>query len=162
MRLAWERVLNNHPPKLVADGAERRWEPRRSVVSDSTLRGPSGIAQTVTVFDLSASGFSFAADTNLTVGSQVRIGIPGVGRAKAKVCRIEGSQHGCEFQIALTRAQLGAAFLSDTVVHGSFATELVGAHRFAEPEVGIWSGPIRASLIIGLPTLLWGTLALFL
>lgn len=144
-------------PQLT-DSADRRWAPRREIGSTSTLRDPFGAPLAVTVSDLSVTGFSFTADKSFPVGASVRLGIPGVGRANAIVCRKDGDLHGCEFDAPLRQSQIDAAFGSPNVFEGAFATELTETGSFPEPAVGQWSGLVRVGVIVGLSAAIWAAI----
>lgn len=88
----------------------RREQARAEVARPSTVRAGNALPRDVTVEDLSQAGFSFTSCAPIPVGTSIRIGLAGAGRACAQVTWHKGKRHGCRFYPPLTAAQVDAAF----------------------------------------------------
>lgn len=139
---------------------DRRAAPRQDVNRASTLRDESSYASDVQVRDLSETGFSVETPVPLAIGSTVSIGLPGHGRATARVVRpVEAGCYGCEFATPLTQAALARMFDGDTVVQLSVADPLPAAG--VGEDARRLPGAVRLLAIVGGSALLWaGIIAL--
>lgn len=135
---------------------DRRAGERQTINQPSTLRNDSQ-ASDVYVRDLSETGFSVATDMRLALGSTVTIGLPGRGRATARVVRQVNGGYGCEFVEALGRAEVMQTFRGGTVIQMSTSEPMVAP--LPEPEIELYPGAVRVSVIVGLSGLLWAAIA---
>jgi len=94
---------------------------RRQTELRATARTADGRPDDVTVFDVSLSGFRISAVPDLAVGSQLTLGLSGVGTRRATVIRQAGDAMGCAFDEPLSYAELRDALTGDTVVQVNFA-----------------------------------------
>lgn len=141
---------------LPSDSDDRRSAERQTINQPSTLRDERARASDVYVRDLSETGFSVATDCRLELGSTVTIGLPGRGRADARVVRQVAGGYGCEFVEALGRAEIMQTFRGGTVIHMTANAAITPA--LPEPEIKRFPGAVRLGVIIGGSALLWGGL----
>lgn len=133
---------------------DRRSAERQEINQPSTLRDGTATACDVYVRDLSETGFSVTTDATLTIGSLISIGLPGQGRAPARVVRRVQEGYGCEFMQPLTSAALMQTFRGATVVQLSSTDPII--IPLAEPEIRRFHGAVRVAVIVGSSILLWG------
>jgi hypothetical protein len=138
---------------LPSDSDDRRSAERQAINQPSTLRDEAARATDVYVRDLSETGFSVATDSRLEIGSTVTIGLPGRGRATARVVRQVTGGYGCEFVEALGRAEVMQTFRGGTVIHMTTSGPMVAP--LPEPEIRRLPGAVRLSVILGGSALLW-------
>ncbi len=150
-RMAWVAQLYSDDVR----GAERR-----SVEIDGTLRGPARTPHDVLVTDLSASGFRIPAAVALPVGSQVTLGLSGVGARAARVVRVtDGGELGCEFVSPLSPQELSLALagrqalIPFPIAYDPIASDDLYADEL--PEVTRFPGPVRVAILIGGGILAW-------
>lgn len=138
---------------LPSDADDRRSAERQTINQPSTLRDERAQANDVYVRDLSETGFSVATDSRLELGSVVTIGLPGRGRASARVVRQVPGGYGCEFTEALGRAEVMQAFRGGTVIQMTTSSPITLAAP--EPEIRRYPGAVRLGVIVGGSALLW-------
>lgn len=136
---------------------ERRSAERQAINRPSTLRDERLTACDVYVRDLSETGFNVATDATLTLGSIVSIGLPGHGRASARVIRPVPGGYGCEFFAPIDSGALANVFRGGTVVSMTTAEPMLLPSP--EPVVERWPGAVRAAVIVGSSMLLWSAIA---
>lgn len=136
------------------DEDDRRSAERTSVNRPSTLRDATQAACDVYVRDISGTGFNVATDAQLTIGSDVTIGLPGHGRATARVVRRVAGGYGCEFARPLASTSVAQTFRGDTVIRLTSSAPIV--HPFPEPVIARWPGVARVGVVIGGSAALWG------
>ncbi len=141
---------------LPSDSDDRRSAERQTINQPSTLRDDRAEATDVYVRDLSETGFSVATDSRLEIGSMVTIGLPGKGRASARVVRQVAGGYGCEFNEPLARAEVMQTFRGGTVIQ--MMTSGPVAHPAPEPEIKRFPGAVRLGVIVGSSALLWAGL----
>lgn len=141
---------------LPSDSDDRRSAERQTINQPSTLRDERAHASDVYVRDLSETGFSVATDSRLEIGSLVTIGLPGRGRADARVVRQVAGGYGCEFVEALGRADIMQTFRGGTVIQ--MTTNAPVMEALPEPEIKRYPGVVRLGVIIGASGLLWAGL----
>ncbi|MFK3891087.1 PilZ domain-containing protein [Sphingomonas sp. NPDC079357] len=139
------------------DSDDRRSAERQTINQPSTLRDERAEATDVYVRDLSETGFSVATDSRLEIGSMVTIGLPGRGRASARVVRQVPGGYGCEFDQPLGRAEVMQTFRGGTVIHMTSNAPIV--HPAPEPEIRRFPGSVRLGVIVGGSALLWAAVA---
>ena len=129
---------------------------RRELAEQTTLRLDERPCS-VGVFNLSATGCLVRAEFPLAQGTEVRIGLPGVGAFAAEVVRTDGLRAGCRFQQPLTSVQLADAFRHEVVVEGQWELEPQALELGQGAEL---SPRIRLAIIVGITCGLWGCIAL--
>lgn len=132
---------------------DRRFGERQAINQPSTLRSDAAHAADVYVRDLSETGFSVATEMRLALGSTVTIGLPGRGRATARVVRQVTGGYGCEFTEALGRAEVMQTFRGGTVIQMSTSEPMIAP--LPEPEIQRYPGAVRVGVIVGASGLLW-------
>ncbi|VXC85031.1 PilZ domain-containing protein [Sphingomonas sp. 8AM] len=138
---------------LPGDSDDRRSAERQTINQPSTLRDERAEATDVYVRDLSETGFSVATDSRLELGSMVTIGLPGRGRASARVVRQVTGGYGCEFNDPLGRFDVLQTFRGGTVIQMTTSAPI--AHPLPEPEIQRFPGAVRIGVIVGGSALLW-------
>ncbi len=138
---------------LPSDTDDRRSAERQPINQPSTLRDERAHASDVYVRDLSETGFSVATDSRLEIGSTVTIGLPGRGRASARVVRQVSGGYGCEFVDALGRAEVMQTFRGGTVIQMTSSAPMVAP--LPEPVIRRLPGAVRLTVILGGSALLW-------
>ncbi|WP_294198405.1 PilZ domain-containing protein [uncultured Sphingomonas sp.] len=138
---------------LPSDSDDRRSAERQPINQPSTLRDHEARATDVYVRELSETGFSVATDARLEIGSTVTIGLPGRGRASARVVRQVSGGYGCEFVEALGRAEVMQTFRGGTVIQLTASAPFTPA--LPEPEIARFPGAVRLGVIVGGSALLW-------
>jgi len=141
---------------LPSDSDDRRSAERQTINQPSTLRDERAEATDVYVRDLSETGFSVATDARLEIGSMVTIGLPGRGRASARVVRQVTGGYGCEFNEPLGRFDVLQTFRGGTVIQMTSSAPI--AHPLPEPEIQRFPGAVRIGVIVGGSALLWAGL----
>jgi len=142
---------------LPSDSDDRRSAERQPINQPSTLRDQAARATDVYVRDLSETGFGVATDSRLEIGSIVTIGLPGRGRAEARVVRQVSGGYGCEFVEALGRAEVMQTFRGGTVIQMTSSAPVTPA--LPEPEIARYPGAVRLGAILGGSALLWAAIA---
>ncbi|MEH3102535.1 MAG: PilZ domain-containing protein [Sphingomonas phyllosphaerae] len=142
---------------LPSDSDDRRSAERQPINQPSTLRDAREEATDVYVRDLSETGFSVATDSRLEIGSLVTIGLPGRGRASARVVRQVPGGYGCEFVEALGRAEVMQTFRGGTVIQLTSSAPI--SHPLPEPQITRYPGAVRLGVIVGGSALLWAAIA---
>lgn len=132
---------------------DRRSAERLTINQRSTLRDETSAACDVYVADLSETGFSVTTDARLVMGSKVSIGLPGQGRATARVVRRVNGGYGCEFLHPLSPDALAQTFRGDTVIQLSSSDPFT--QPLPEPEIRRFHGAIRIGVIVGSSAALW-------
>lgn len=93
------------PSKSGADEpAHDRAAPRRAITMDASLRGNTARAFKVQVLDLSTKGFKVETFSDLKVGSDFFLRLPGLEPRQATVMWVEGYYAGCAFTAPLHQA----------------------------------------------------------
>lgn len=138
---------------MPSDQDDRRSAERQEINQPSTLRDERSHASDVYVRDLSETGFSVATDMRLAIGSIVTIGLPGRGRASARVVRQVNGGYGCEFTEALARADMLQTFRGGTVIHMTTSEPMIAP--LPEPDIERYPGAVRIGVIVGTSFLLW-------
>jgi hypothetical protein len=138
---------------LLSDDDDRRTAGRLSINQPSTLRDESRTACDVYVRDLSETGFSIAADATLALGSTVTIGLPGHGRAAARVVRRVTGGYGCEFFEPLSTQAVRLMFRGDTVIQLGSSEPI--EMTLPQPDIVKLPGAVRIGVIVGSSALLW-------
>jgi hypothetical protein len=130
---------------------------RRNLVEDSTIR-ISDKPQTVEILNLSATGCLIRTSEPLQTGTDVLIGLRGVGSFAAEVIRVDGQDAGCQFRKALSRDQLDLSFTNNVHFIGNWdqTGESIGQGEACDAL----SRRRRALWIVGLTAALWGGIAL--
>ena len=137
-----------------AAAADRRGASRRSIDRNSTMRDlTDGAPHTVLVHDLSCDGLQLETSLDLVLGSEVSIGLPGVGTRTVRVVRRDGALYGCRFAAPVSPALLSEAFAASPVIEVPFARASPDA--FPEPYVRKWHPVIRIGLMLGLGIAAW-------
>ncbi|NYT42750.1 PilZ domain-containing protein [Sphingomonas sp. R-74633] len=113
---------------------DRRGAIRFDADSPSTVRAPDGAPIDVQVEDFSRTGFRFASDLDLPVGTLVSLGLSGAGSRAAKVVRRNGSTYGCAFMKALTEEEIAHAFKGQEHILADLSAAL--AARFGTGKPG--------------------------
>lgn len=140
---------------LYTDDGDSRRAPRRDIRQASTLRDPSLRPLDVLVHDLSVSGLRLTCPVPLELGSIVRIGLPAIGPAKARIVRRDGNDYGCDFVQPISESAVAGAFRGDPVVPIGTVPLPTGEEAFPEPQVERWPGALRVGFIFGASSLLW-------
>ena len=145
---------------FTSDAAERRISERRPVDRSSTVRDRNRSAIDVIVSDISETGCAIETPTELPIGSEVTIGLAGVGTCTATITRRSGNLHGCEFARPIDPTMVQLAFTQDTVVAGPFSSATIADPSLVlhEPMVEKWPPAARIALIGGSSLLLWGAI----
>ncbi|SEN65462.1 PilZ domain-containing protein [Sphingomonas gellani] len=141
----------------------RRTLPRATIARPSTLRAEDAVPLDVTVEDLSIAGFRFSSADPIAVGTPVRVGLAGAGRADAEVAWRKGTHHGCLFTSPLTPAAIEAAFTN--AVSGATATIAPRVATTSTPSTaGTWriAGSARFLLVAVAGASIWGLVAVAL
>jgi hypothetical protein len=81
--------------------------------------------------NFSRTGFLFAGDVDLPVGTLVSVGLSGAGVREAKVVRRDGQRYGCEFLMPLPRRELNRAFKGQQDVVADLEAEIERRFRAA-------------------------------
>ena len=130
---------------------------RRNLVEDSTIR-ISDKPQTVEILNLSATGCLIRTSEPLQTGTDVLIGLRGVGSFAAEVIRVDGQDAGCQFRKALSRDQLDLSFTNNVHFIGNW--DQIGEVSGQEDAGHALSPRRRAVWIVGLSAALWGVIGL--
>ena len=131
---------------------------RRDIAEETTLRLDEQPCN-VGVFNLSATGCLVRAEVPLSPGTQVRIGLPGVGAFAAEVVRTDGPRAGCRFHEPLSQSQLAKAFQSEVVIDGAWNPE---PNPGLEHTAGELSARSKLFVIVALSCSLWAVIAVAL
>ena len=140
-----------YPPVKGPGRQAERWP----VEIGSTLRGTAADPMDVVIHDISVLGFRVGTTADLDQGSEVRIGLPGIGVRDATVIHRDGTQYGCSFAVPLEPYDMDEMMSAETVVYGRFDRA-----RVPQPMRG--STPVWATmgLTIGLSLAFWLVVAL--
>lgn len=137
---------------------DRRGANRRAIDRDSTIRDlTDGEPHPALVHDLSCDGLRLETSLDLAIGSEVSIGLPGVGTRTVRVIRRDEGLYGCSFETPVPPALLSQAFAASPVVKASFTRPLPA--ELPEPYVRKWHPAIRLALILGLGLVAWAAIA---
>jgi len=137
-----------------APSLDRREAERRLIHQDSTMRDlAKGAPHTVLVHNLSAEGLQLETPLDLALGTDVSVGLPGVGMRTLRVVRRDGNLYGCRFAKPVSPALLSQAFVASSVVEAPFAR--LSTSPFPEPSVRKWHPAIRLVLLLGGASALW-------
>ena len=132
---------------------------RLSVEVDATVRAASAQPLDASVSDLSETGFCARLDQDLPIGSEISIGLPGVGVLEACVVRTVGDSYGCRFLVPLTPAALERAPSTQTIVAfpapASPWSPVPAATGAVARDPDKLSGWMSLSIIVGSSALLW-------
>ncbi len=124
---------------------------------------------TVTICELSSSGFLIETDAPLGVGAEVAFLLPVAGNVAGEIVWSSGGYHGGQFRTPLPTEALSATLAASRVVWPNF-TRSSAAHRGARaepPQASLWqaaaaeigSPPLplssRFHIIAGVSLLLW-------
>lgn len=132
---------------------------RRPVTAGATLRDESARPVDAEVVDLSTTGCLIVVEGELTVPSDVSIGIAGIGRVSGRIVRRSGQRYGCAFDEPLSDSAVQAARAVETVV--AFATPAVSfppAASQSPQQAEARRLPLRTRMlvIVGATLALWG------
>ncbi len=81
---------------------------RHAIDADATLRTEDQVPVDVLVANLSMTGCLFVCAAPLDLGSDVTIGISGLGRRQVRIVRAMDQRYGCEFLEPLSEADIAA------------------------------------------------------
>jgi hypothetical protein len=90
-------------------GNERRQTKRRPAFATCGLRGPDGIASSVTLWNISEGGFGAQCTASVRDGDQVTFRLGRAGHAKARVIWRNGQVVGCAFLRPVSPAEVALA-----------------------------------------------------
>jgi len=137
----------------------------------STLRDVSDVPTDVVIKNLSRSGCLFQYDGVLPPGCRISLGIAGIGIREARIIRVVGTEHGCEFFAPLNETDVSTALAGSSVVQGFFEwnAPLEGEPQmpdfaplgFSQPEARReirLSLRLKVAIIVGATILLWGVI----
>lgn len=142
---------------IQAPSGDRRGAKRRPIDRNSTIRElDGGEPHTVLVHNLSCDGLQLETSLELALGTELSIGLPGVGTRTVRVVRREGELYGCRFAAPVPPDLLSEAFAAASVVQISFARPQPGS--FPEPHVRKWHPAVRIGLMLGLGVAMWALL----
>ena len=134
---------------------DRRGAERRPVDRNSTIREVDrGEPHTVLVHDLSCDGLQLETPLDLPLGTELSIGLPGVGTRTVRIVRRDGELYGCQFATAVPPGLLSDAFAASSVIEVPFARTA----PFPEPHVRKWHPAVRIGLMLGLGITAWALL----
>ena len=88
---------------------ERRQSKRRSAYATCGIRGPDGIATSVTLWNISEGGFGAQCAAGVRDGDQVTFRLGRAGHAKARVIWRNGQVVGCAFLRPVSAAEVALA-----------------------------------------------------
>jgi hypothetical protein len=88
--------------------ADERSEPREPVLHRTRLTGPDGAERTVTLVNVSPSGFMARCDHNWSEGEQVTLALPRLGKVAAEIRWSLGGRIGCRLRRPLGLADYHA------------------------------------------------------
>jgi len=125
---------------------------RRETLAASTLRTEGMRPIDVTVLDFSTTGFRIESAEELSVSSEISIGLPGVGTRPAFIAWRQGDRYGCAFHAPIAQADADRAFATasgviamgrrqQAVVKKSGPIDLMADHKH-------WHLPLDAMLAI--------------
>jgi hypothetical protein len=97
-------------PASQSDLKCRRTRLRATIEQASTVRTDYSGPVDISVENFSKDGFRFSANSNISAGTLIRVGLAGAGQANARIAWQEGQHHGCIFLPALNHVQIEAAF----------------------------------------------------
>jgi hypothetical protein len=160
--LAFPAILIREEP------SERRREDRWRVRLGAHWLDSGPVGQSLTILDLSTSGFLLETDQPLRVGSHLIVEMPG---EVTKVCKIvwsSGKLHGATFSESLSNAELRDLINSSSVVWPSFGvgTNAAASEQPADLSSKIFDDPriyedeklpvaIRLLITFGTSAALW-------
>jgi hypothetical protein len=145
---------------IEAESPERRGAERRPIARNSTIRElTGGEPHTVLVHDLSCEGLRLETSLDLAPGTELSIGLPGVGTRTVQVIRCEGGLYGCRFLTPVPPALLSEAFAASSVIEVPFTRAASFQQSpFPEPHVRKWHPAMRIGLMLGLGIAAWALL----
>jgi len=132
--------------------SDRRISNRTRVGRKAVLRFSDSF-QHIELDDLTGDGCKIETDADLEVGSNLTLGLAGIGRTSARVVWRSGDTYGCLFEAPLSPSSVAAANRENVgyLFGVSPAGEEASTHEFK------WSARHRLLFIIGSSTLLWAT-----
>lgn len=119
---------------------------RFTIDQESVVRGIDGAPIDVIVENFSRTGFLFAGDVDLPVGTLISIGLSGAGAREAKVVRRDGDAHGCEFLVPLPARDMAKAFRGQEELVSSIEEALERRYRENEGQADAPPGSIRDAI----------------
>lgn len=125
-------------PSLQHTDDSRRSAIRRSIDADSTLRAIKSVPMDATVSDLSETGVSVRVNAQLSVGTAISIGLPGIGAYPATIVRVAEDVYGCQFDRPIPPSAVATAFAATVVYVGGARPD-----DDIEPEPQRWPRPVR-------------------
>ena len=88
---------------------ERRQTKRRPAFASCGIRGPDGVATSVTLWNISEGGFGAQCTAGVQDGDQVTFRLGRTGHAKARVIWRNGQVVGCAFLRLVSAAEVALA-----------------------------------------------------
>jgi hypothetical protein len=145
------------------DSPVRRGLDRLQTRLDATIRDPSARPIDAVVHDLSTGGFKVQVAEALEIGSEVRLGLSGIGTSFARVMWRDGETYGCAFTSSIPTASIAAALHSRPDVPTRFpsvAAPLDADAEKAATELTNEKFPVavRGLIIGGMSLGLWGAI----
>lgn len=137
---------------------DNRQSDRFEVEVDATVRAAAATPLDATVSDLSETGFRATIAQDLPIGTEISIGLPGVGVIEACIVRREGSKYGCQFLVPVTPEAIAKATSVETVVAFPSPESMVSPPRHAtapDGDDGKLPGWMSLGIIVGSSALLW-------
>jgi hypothetical protein len=133
---------------------------RHALDADATLRAEDQVPVDVLVADLSTTGCLFVCAAPLAPGSEVTIGIAGVGRREATVVRALEQRYGCEFAVPLTPAEFAAAQNAPggTIVNFPAWSPGASASDVDAPTAARLPGAVRLTVLAGVTAITWSAI----
>ncbi|WCP71916.1 PilZ domain-containing protein [Sphingomonas hankookensis] len=133
---------------------DRRHEDRVLVERAGTLRLAEHPPESITIADLTRDGCRIDAPVPLAPGTQIGVGIAGVGVVRAEVRWRNGSEHGCAFAEPLRSGAVTAALMSNVHPFPGSAEPVAASSKLS---VGTSSAALFAIAASG-----WGVVAALL
>ncbi|MBO9713159.1 PilZ domain-containing protein [Sphingomonas sp.] len=127
---------------------------RHRLERDATLRDSDWAPLDAVVEDLSAGGFRVVVSAELRVGSEIGLGLAGIGVRKARVVRQAETGYGCEFLEPLSDSDFAKALVAAPAApirlpYGATSqAELEEALYAAEPVVDRLPLRTRVAIIV--------------
>ena len=131
---------------------------RHCVNLNGTFRDGASSAFDTSVQDLSSSGFRTHNVAKLTPNEIVSLGLPGIGKRRARVVHEHDGSYGCEFLHPLTASELAAALLGQPAAPVALSSWRVSEHSpfdLPEPSVERPSTGVRRIAVAGLVVASW-------
>jgi hypothetical protein len=112
----------------------------------------------IEIVDVSVSGAAFLTRADVTVGTEISIGIPGLPLSQATVVRQIDGGYACEFSRAISPALLDQAGRQNIVGWPKAPQRAPQPAEAAEPVVEKWPGVVRVPTAIALGAIAWAAL----